>query len=120
MRNQKKGGNLSSVNDIGFVVFCERIEMKNWTKPEIKMYGIRMDENIASSVGGSVPSTPVGPALTRVYISFRGDGRPFTGGLYYCTEDRNVHSTGITYDPVGWWLNYVDSSQAGNISGCRV
>ena len=54
MRNQKKGGNLSSVNDIGFVVFCERIEMKNWTKPEIKMYGIRMDENIASSVGGSV------------------------------------------------------------------
>ena len=116
MRNQKKGGKLNLFIDILIYHFGEE-EMKSWTKPEIKMYGIRMDENIATSTGNT-GDTDNGnkPVYSREYIYDGG----LLGALYYCASDGNIQDTGIYYQQHWLFGKYVDPKDAGTISICRI
>ena len=79
--------------------------MKNWNRPEMKIFNVKMDENIASSGAGSENNYEV----QYIYYDLGGITR---GGANYKCKDSYIQDTD------GGGQKTVSSSNVGQISGC--
>ena len=84
--------------------------MKTWRTPEMKVYNVKMDENIASS-GSGEQQYEVKYLHYDLGVITRG------GANYNCSADRSIQDTDIKYTSYGE-ENYVSNDQVGAISGC--
>lgn len=84
--------------------------MKVWNRPEIKVFSVRLDENIASSGAGSENNYEV----QYIYYDLGGITR---GGANYKCKDSYIQDTSIQYTD-GGGQKTVSSSNVGQISGC--
>lgn len=87
--------------------------MREWKKPEVKIFDVKMDENIAASGDQTGILHHATPTDT-------GGGWVFFGGKdnYRYSSDGNIQDTGIYvihYDGV----NLIDKANVGQVSGCR-
>ena len=85
--------------------------MKNWNKPEMKIFNVKMDENIASS------SADGGNNYEVHYIYYAFGGITRGGDNYRCTPDRCIQDTDIQYDD-GVRQKSVPNNSVSQISGC--
>ena len=84
--------------------------MKNWNRPEMIIFNVKMDENIASSGAGSENNYEV----QYIYYDLGGITR---GGANYKCKDSYIQDTSIQYTD-GGGQKTVSSSNVGQISGC--
>ena len=80
--------------------------MKEWKKPEVKIFDVKLDENIAASGENN---------YEKVYIYY-ADGPITRGGDYFYCSGKNIQDTGIPYEVD--MMNLVDISYQRSISGC--
>lgn len=86
--------------------------MKTWKKPEVKVFDVKMDENIAASGDG-------GYKTDRINYDLGGITRG--GENYRWNGSNNIQDTGITF-----WIEsstgekVVNKSYVANIAGCMV
>lgn len=92
--------------------------MKNWNKPEMNVFSVKMDENIASSVSGG--STAEKAYLTgKIFFGEAGEKIYRYYGNYYFTEDCNIQDTGITFKTYQYPERLVPLDQMGLVDGCK-
>ena len=84
--------------------------MKNWNRPEMKIFNVKMDENIASSGAGSENNYEV----QYIYYDLGGITR---GGANYKCKDSYIQDTSNQYTD-GGRQKTVSNSNVGQISGC--
>lgn len=84
--------------------------MKTWKKPEVKVFDVKMDENIAASGDGGYQTD---------YI-YHAEGVITRGGANYrWNGNNNIQDTGITFRIEGS-IKVVAESYMANIAGCLV
>lgn len=86
----------------------EVLVMKTWRTPEMKVYSVKMDENIANSGDSSYE-------VKLIYYDYEGITRGGTN--YNCSSDGKIQDTNISY-AVGSRQNTVPYSKVDAISGC--
>lgn len=80
--------------------------MREWKKPEVKIFDVKMDENIAAS----------GDQYQVVHIDFDLGGIT-RGGYDYRCQGTNIQDTGISYYKFGNEI-VVSKDHVGTIAGC--
>lgn len=85
--------------------------MKNWNKPEMKIFNVKMDENIASSGAGSENNYEVH------YIYYDRGGITLGGANYRCASDRSIQDTNIKYEEE-YGDTWISEDLVSQISGC--
>lgn len=82
--------------------------MREWKKPEVKIFDVKMDENIAASGENNYEVKFL--ELLRGMAVVSGEGN------YNCSPDGTIQDTSVKYvDGM-----YVDDQYTTTISGCRV
>lgn len=82
--------------------------MKTWKKPEVKVFDVKMDENIAASGDG-------GYQTAYIYYDLGGITR---GGANYRWKGNNyIQDTGIPFHEAGG-VKSVDEKHVVTIDGC--
>lgn len=85
--------------------------MKSWKTPELNIYNMRMEENIAAS-GDTAKS------YETFYIYYDVGGITRGGNYYQCeVGTSSIQDTSVSYT-YGNGMYTVPSSQTGAISGC--
>lgn len=79
--------------------------MKQWNKPEMNIFSVRMNENIAAS-------GDAGSGYSTVYIYYDEGGITRGGANYHCVGT-NIQDTGINYSNGVVSIDYRSA-----ISGC--
>ena len=82
--------------------------MREWKKPEVKVFDVKMDENIAASGDGGYQTD---------YIYYAEGVITRGGANYRWNRNNNIQDTGITFHIAGS-DKVVDKSYVGNITGC--
>lgn len=85
--------------------------MKTWKSPEMKVFSVKMNENIAASGDDS------GSGYEVKYIYYDLGGITRGGADYRCTSDGIIQDTNITYT-TGERQNTVSGDKVTAISGC--
>lgn len=80
--------------------------MREWKKPEVKIFDVKMDENIAAS----------GDQYQTLYIYY-DEGGITRGGANYNCQGTNIQNTEVHYSGSGD-LRTVSYNQLGTIAGC--
>ena len=88
--------------------------MKVWNRPEMKVFGVKLDENIASSSVGVVYQSGT------IFFGETSDIIFRDYGTYRFTEDRRIEDTNITYTEQSRPGRLVSLKYKGEISGCQV
>lgn len=83
--------------------------MKTWKKPEVKVFDVKMDENIAASGDG-------GYQTDRIYYVERG-GIFRDSANYRWNGNNNIQDTGIKFHIDGVY-KLVDEKHVTTIAGC--
>lgn len=84
--------------------------MKNWNRPEMKIFNVKMDENIASSGAGSENNYEV----QYIYYDLGGITR---GGANYKCKDSYIQDTNIKYEEE-YGDTWISEDLVSQISGC--
>ena len=92
-------------------IFKEVFVMKTWRTPEMKVYSVKMDENIANSGDGGESSYEV------QYIYYDLGGITRGGTNYNCSLDGKIQDTSVSYAG-GSRYKTVPYSQVNTISKC--
>lgn len=82
--------------------------MKTWKKPEVKVFDVKMDENIAASGDGGYQTD---------YIYYDLGGITRGGKTYRWNGNNNIQDTGITFHIAGS-DKVVANSHVADITGC--
>ncbi|MFR3529436.1 MAG: hypothetical protein ACLTTZ_02620 [Lachnospiraceae bacterium] len=82
--------------------------MKTWKKPEVKVFDVKMDENIAASGDGGYQTG---------YIYYDLGGITRGGATYRWNGNNNIQDTGITFHITSDG-KVVNKSHVANIAGC--
>lgn len=89
-------------------IYKEVFVMKTWRTPEMKVYSVKMDENIANSGdNGHVV----------LHIDYDIGGITRGGAKYKCSPDRRIQDTGVFYEEE-WGERFVSDSYVTEISDC--
>lgn len=84
--------------------------MKTWKKPEVKVFDVKMDENIAASGDGGYQTA---------YINYDLGGFTRGGENYRWNGSNNIQDTGIPFwIESGTGEKVVDKRYVANIAGC--
>lgn len=87
--------------------------MKNWNRPEMKIFNVKMDENIASSGADGGNNYEV----HYIYYSRDDVGTTLGGANYRCTADRSIQDTNIKYEEE-YGDTWISEDLVSQISGC--
>lgn len=80
--------------------------MREWKKPEVKIFDVKMDENIAAS----------GDQYQTLYIYY-DEGGITRGGANYKCQGTSIQDTGIDYQKSGNMI-IVSEKYVATIAGC--
>lgn len=91
--------------------------MKTWRTPEMKVYSVKMDENIANSGDADVQDY----VIHKIYLGEGNSVIQRLSGKYYCTASGLIQDSGIKYKKGNQYTPYyIDIAQETAIIGCRV
>lgn len=85
--------------------------MKTWESPEMKVFNVKMDENIAASGDGKEYQTG--------YIYYENGGITRGGANYRYTSDGRIQDTSVSFVS-GGGMRTVAQNKVSAISGCLV
>lgn len=100
-------------------IYKEVFVMKTWRTPEMKVYSVKMDENIANSGANSGAEDKVEYENVKIYYGEGNSVIQRLSGTYKCTATGFIHDSGIKYKKGNQYTPYyVDFNQQSAISGC--
>lgn len=82
--------------------------MKKWNQPEMSVYSVKLDENLAASGADE---------KQKEFIYYSHGTITFGGGNFWCSSDRTIMDTGIQYNVSGS-QKWVHEDYESAISGC--
>lgn len=85
------------------------LKMKKWMKPDMKLFSVKMDENIAASGDGGYYTA---------YIYYDEGGITRGGADYRWSGNNNIQDTGIRFTESGG-VKTVLEEHIGTIAGCH-
>ena len=93
-------------------IYKEVFVMKTWRTPEMKVYSVKMDENIGAE-------DKVEYEKVKIYYGEGNGVIQRLSGIYKCTATGFIHDSGIKYQKGNQYTPYyVDINQQSAISGC--
>lgn len=82
--------------------------MKKWEKPDMRVFRVKMNENIASSGGGEYN-------ISNIDYDLGGITRG--GAAYRWNGNNNIQDTGICFTDTGF-EKVIPESDVGRVAGC--